>query len=59
MEACNLLLNTDMTVVAISDYLGYYDTSYFSRMFKKLASMSPKEFSMTGHQIDVSTLFLE
>jgi AraC-like DNA-binding protein len=59
MEACNLLLNTDMTVVAISEYLGYYDTSYFSRMFKKLTSMSPKEFSMTGHQIDVSTLFLE
>jgi len=55
MEACNLLLNTDMTVVAISEYLGYYDTSYFSRMFKKLASMSPKEFSMTGHLIDVST----
>lgn len=56
IEACNLLLNTDMTVVAISEYLGYYDTSYFSRMFKKLTSMSPKEFIMARHQVDVSTL---
>lgn len=47
-EACNLLLTTDMTVVAISEYLGYYDTSYFSRMFKKVTSMSPKEFIKVG-----------
>jgi AraC-like DNA-binding protein len=57
MEACNLLINTDMTVVAISEYLGYYDTSYFSRMFKKLTAMSPKEFMMVGHQVEVSMLF--
>ena len=56
IEACNLLLNTDMTIVAISDYLGYYDPSYFSRMFKKLTSMSPKEFSLNGHQIELSSL---
>ncbi|SDZ65928.1 AraC-type DNA-binding protein [Evansella caseinilytica] len=53
-EACNLLLNTAMTVAAISDYLGYYDPSYFSRMFKKLTSMSPKEFAVYGHQLDIS-----
>jgi AraC-like DNA-binding protein len=57
IEACNLLLNTDMTIVAISDYLGYYDPSYFSRMFKKLTAMSPKEFAMYGQQVEVSTLF--
>ncbi|MBD1380535.1 helix-turn-helix transcriptional regulator [Bacillus sp. IB182487] len=56
IEACNLLQNTDMTIGAISDYLGYYDPSYFSRMFKKLTSMSPKEFSMYGHQIEFSNL---
>jgi len=55
MEACNLLLNTEMTVVAISEYLGYYDTSYFSRMFKKITSMSPKEFMLTGQQVDLKT----
>lgn len=57
IEACNLLKNTDMTIVAISDYLGYYDPSYFSRMFKKLTSLSPKEFSMDGQQIEISSLF--
>jgi AraC-like DNA-binding protein len=57
IEACNLLLNTDMTVVAISEYLGYYDPSYFSRTFKKLTSISPKEFIMVGDQVEVSTLF--
>lgn len=57
IEACNLLLNTDMTIVAISDYLGYYDPSYFSRMFKKLTAMSPKEFAMYGHQVEVAALF--
>lgn len=56
IEACNLLLNTEMTIVAISEYLGYYDPSYFSRMFKKLTSMSPKEFAIHGGQIEVSSL---
>ncbi|MED4224492.1 AraC family transcriptional regulator [Neobacillus cucumis] len=50
MEACNLLLNTDMTIVEISDYLGYYDPPYFSRMFKKFTSKSPKEFMLEGDQ---------
>ncbi|MBT2722757.1 helix-turn-helix domain-containing protein [Bacillus sp. ISL-46] len=52
LEACNLLVNTDMTVVAISEYLGYYDTSYFSRMFKKLTSLSPMEYIRVGHQLE-------
>ncbi|WP_368658926.1 hypothetical protein AB3Z07_07055 [Metabacillus halosaccharovorans] len=30
-----------MTIVAITDYLGFYNPSYFSRMFKKLTAMSP------------------
>ncbi len=35
MEACSLLLNTGMSIVNIANHLGYYDTSYFSRTFKK------------------------
>lgn len=48
MEACNLLLNTDMTVASISSYLGYYDPSYFFRIFKKLMSMSPTDYIVYG-----------
>lgn len=43
-EACNLLANTDLTVTEISDYLGYYDHSYFFRIFKKYMSLSPTEY---------------
>lgn len=45
-EACRLLKSTDMSIINISDYLGYYDASYFSRTFKKIMSMSPREFSL-------------
>ncbi|MBO0993240.1 AraC family transcriptional regulator [Bacillus sp. SD088] len=44
MEGCSLLLATDMTIDNLSNYLGYYDASYFSRTFKKFISMSPKEY---------------
>ncbi|MBD2846543.1 helix-turn-helix transcriptional regulator [Paenibacillus sp. IB182496] len=44
MEACNLLTDTDMTVSSISEHLGYYDPSYFSKTFKKFMSTSPKAF---------------
>ncbi|MCF2939500.1 AraC family transcriptional regulator [Paenibacillus alkaliterrae] len=50
MEACNLLLNSDMTVTNIAQYLGYYDTSYFFRIFKKHSGMSPTEFIIQGDQ---------
>lgn len=48
-EACNLLINTSMTVAEISDYLGYYDPSYFFRIFKKFVSMSPSDFVAYGN----------
>jgi AraC-like DNA-binding protein len=38
------LLNTDFTITEIADYLGFYDTSYFYRMFRKMTSMSPTAF---------------
>ncbi len=57
LEACSLLLTADMTVSSISSYLGYYDTSYFFRMFKKYTGMSPTEFTTHGRQIDRLQLF--
>ncbi|SEN05232.1 helix-turn-helix domain-containing protein [Paenibacillus sp. OV219] len=43
-EACNLLTNSDLSVTEISNYLGYYDHSYFFRIFKKFTSLSPTEY---------------
>lgn len=44
-EARNLLLNTDFTIAEIADYLGFYDTSYFYRTFKRATSLSPSAFA--------------
>ncbi|MCU6707472.1 AraC family transcriptional regulator [Paenibacillus sp. J5C_2022] len=48
MEACNLLSNSDMSVSVISQYLGYYDASYFFRMFKRITGMTPSDFIASG-----------
>ncbi|GGD78575.1 helix-turn-helix domain-containing protein [Paenibacillus nasutitermitis] len=56
-EACSLLLSTDMTVANISSYLGYYDTSYFFRIFKKHTAMSPTDFMIYGKHTDHAELF--
>ncbi|WP_336789984.1 helix-turn-helix domain-containing protein [Paenibacillus sp. MMO-177] len=37
-----------MTVADIAQYLGYYDPSYFFRMFKKHVGLSPSEFITRG-----------
>lgn len=57
LEACNLLLHSDMTVSNIAHYLSYYDTSYFFRVFKKYSGMSPTEFITYGDPSDLSHLF--
>ncbi|WP_165452787.1 AraC family transcriptional regulator [Paenibacillus thalictri] len=47
-EACSMLSNSDLTVTEISNYLGYYDHSYFFRMFKKHTGVSPTEYRQSG-----------
>lgn len=43
-EACSLLRSSDMYVYEIAQRLGYKDQYYFSRLFKKVVGMSPKEY---------------
>lgn len=42
-----LLETTDMPIKVISDSLGFYDTSYFYKIFKKAYSITPKEYRET------------
>lgn len=40
----NLLLNSNLSIKKISESIGYDDSLYFSRIFKKRYGYSPKEF---------------
>ena len=44
LEAKRGLIYTTMTVSQISDRLGFSEPAYFSRFFKRLTGVSPKEF---------------
>ncbi len=43
-KACELLDTTDMTVSEVSLHLGYNDQYYFSRIFKKIMAISPRQY---------------
>ncbi|CUX37824.1 helix-turn-helix domain-containing protein [Clostridium sp. C105KSO13] len=43
-EACKLLQSTDMYIYEVSTKMGYTDPYYFSRIFKKVVGVSPKEY---------------
>lgn len=42
--AMDLLENTKLTVAAVAEHLGYYDTSAFYKMFLKKTGQTPSEF---------------
>lgn len=44
LEAKRQLIYTTMTVSQISDNLGFSEAAYFSRFFKRLTGMPPREF---------------
>lgn len=49
-EAKNILLNTEMSVKEIGEALGYKDTFYFSRVFKRITGHSPRDYRSRGGQ---------
>lgn len=54
-RACRMLRTTDFYVYEVAQKMGYTDQYYFSRIFKKIVGMSPKEYknSDTYHASDV------
>ena len=49
-RACFELDNTRQTIKQIGEALGYSDPYYFSRIFKKMVGMSPKQYRDSGHK---------
>ncbi len=47
-EACNLLSNTNKTVVQIANEVGYSDIKYFYKVFKKITGNTPKHYKLKG-----------
>ncbi len=43
-QACKDLKMTDMLIYEVSQKLGYKDPCYFSRLFKKVTGVSPREY---------------
>lgn len=43
-KAKELLINTDKKIYTISEELGYSDTKYFIKRFRKIVGVTPKEF---------------
>ena len=44
LEAKRLLINRDLTIAEIADYLNFTDNSYFSKSFKKHVGLAPELF---------------
>ena len=49
--ARSLLLNTNLPIAAIALRCGFDDPYYFSRIFKKLEGMSPREYRVTHNML--------
>ena len=43
-EACKLLTNTTLSMAEVAAAVGYQDTRYFSKIFRRYQVMSPKEY---------------
>jgi len=44
LEAKRMLIHSTHTVAEVAAELGYFDTSYFCRLFKKKTKLTPKQF---------------
>ncbi|MFE5318036.1 ABC transporter substrate-binding protein [Paenibacillus sp. NPDC056579] len=53
-KAKERLLNTDLTMREIAESVGYSDSYYFSRMFKKVEGVSPTVFKESSHPTEDS-----
>jgi AraC family L-rhamnose operon transcriptional activator RhaR/AraC family L-rhamnose operon regulatory protein RhaS len=45
-RACHLLRHTDRRVTEVAFDVGFNDSNYFSRQFRKIAGLSPRDYRL-------------
>lgn len=58
-KATDLLLNSSLTINQISRQVGYEDSNYFSRVFKKMTGSPPSFFKITNKNPDLNKIITE
>jgi len=53
-RACELILGTDLSVKQVAASLGYDDQFYFSRLFKSVNGLSPREYRVMAAKSECS-----
>lgn len=48
-EACKILRATDLYIYEVAQLVGYSDQYYFSRLFKKVVGMTPKDYKKSDY----------
>jgi len=56
-EACECLVNSEKSIAAIADLVGFNNLSNFNRQFKAKKQMSPKQFRLLFSQSLIFNLF--
>ncbi len=49
LEAKRMLIHSNHSVAEVAGELGYFDSSYFSKLFKKKTKLTPKQFIGRNH----------
>lgn len=52
-KACSLLTQSKMSITEVSFNCGYHDSNYFTRQFKKVMKMSPKQYRNNSRSIEM------
>ncbi len=52
-KACSLLTQSRMSITEVSYNCGYHDSNYFTRQFKKVMKMSPKQYRNSSRSIEM------
>ncbi len=54
-KACEMMLHNNKSITQIAFDVGFCDSNYFSRFFKKILGITPSEYRKKYHQLNIQT----